>query len=191
MTADYAAGMPSYRRWHDGEYFFFTVVTQARMAVFDKGCFRQALSDAMEQTRRERPWEMTAIVLLADHLHMVWRMPGPDKDYSGRISAWKRRFTRAYLAMGGPEAPVPEGQRRKRHRGVWQRKFWEHTIRDARDLLLHLDYIHLNPIKHGLVERPKQWAWSSFHRYVEMGQYDPDWCGRVDLPGSVEYVWDE
>ena len=182
--------MPSYRRRHDGEYFFFTVVAQVRIRVFDQACFREALSDALRRTRAERPWEMTAIVLLPDHLHMLWRMPGEDKDYSGRISLWKRRFTDAYLALGGPEAPVPEGQRRKRNRGVWQAKFWEHTIRDGRDFRMHLDYIHANPVKHGLAQRPGDWQWSSFHRYVEMGWYEPDWCGRVDLPEAVEYLFD-
>jgi len=134
---------------------------------------------------------MEAIVLLPDHLHMLWRMPEGDADYSTRIAATKKRFTRSYLAAGGAEAPVRPGQRRHRLRGVWQPRFWEHTIRDARDYHRHLDYIHLNPVKHGLVASPREWPHSSFHRYVEMGWYEPDWCGRTDLPGNIEYVWPE
>ena len=67
----------------------------------------------------------------------------------------------------------------------------EHTIRDMRDFRLHVDYVHLNPVKHALASRPSEWPWSSFGRYVEMGWYEPDWCGRADLPGSVEYVCPE
>lgn len=131
------------------------------------------------------------MVLLPDHLHMLWRMPDDDTDFSTRIAALKKRFTRAYLREGGRDSDVPPGQVRHRLRGVWQRRFWEHTIRDAKDFRLHLDYIHANPMKHGLVDRPEHWPHSSFHRYVELGWYEPDWCGRVDLPGAVEYVWPE
>jgi len=181
--------MPNDRRNRHGEYFFFTLVTQARMPIFAGRAARRLLSEAMRTTRRRRPWEMTAIVLLPDHLHMLWRMPEGDHDYSGRISALKRRFTRAYLLQGGPEAPVPAGQKLKRHRGVWQRKFWEHTIRDTKDFHMHLDYIHLNPVKHGLARRPRDWPWSSFRRYVKRGWYEADWCGRTDLPGNNKYAW--
>ena len=116
-------------------------------------------------------------------------MPEGDLDYSSRVSGFKKRFTRAYLAAGGTEGVPPGGQRRHRLRGVWQRRFWEHTIRDARDFRMHLDYIHANPVKHGLVEWPRDWPWSTFHRYVRQGWYDVDWRGRIDLPGSVECLW--
>jgi putative transposase len=183
--------MPSYRRNYDGEYFFFTLVTCGRMPIFSSAGARGQLSAAMRAVRLQWPWETSGIVLLPDHLHMLWRLPSADRDYSRRISLIKRRFTRAYLATGGREAPVPAGQRRRRRRGVWQRKFWEHTIRDMRDFRMHLDYIHLNPVKHNLVDHVEDWPWSSFRRYVKMGWYDHDWCGRADLPGSVEYFWPE
>ncbi len=134
---------------------------------------------------------MTAVVLLPNHLHMIWEMPEGDTDYSRRIAILKKRFTRVYLQQSGSEAVVSHGQQRHRRRGVWQPRFWEHTIRDAKDFRLHLDYIHGNPVKHGLVLRPVDWPWSSFHRYVSEGLYEPDWCGRVDLPGQVEYPWPE
>ena len=183
--------MPSYRRNYHGEYFFFTLVTHRRMRIFDKGRWRDMLSAAIRETRKEHPWEMTAIVLLPDHLHMLWGLPPDDTDYSRRISLLKRRFTRAYLAAGGREAPVTQGQKHKRYRGVWQRKFWEHTIRNAKDLRMHVDYIHLNPVRHRLVTAPRDYPWSSFHRYVREGQYEGDWCGRIDLPENVDYLWME
>ncbi len=180
--------MPSYRRNYHGEYFFFTVVTASRRPLFGHDANRALLSKALRRTLAERPCEATAIVLLPDHFHMIWRMPEDDTDYSTRISIIKQRVTRSYLQAGETEAPVPAGKRRKRYRGVWQPKFWEHTIRSARDFHMHIDYIHLNPVKHGLVERPCDWTWSSFHRYVRRGWYEPNWHGRVNLPGAVEYM---
>ncbi len=181
--------MPNYRRWHDGSLYFFTLVTQDRREIFRHEMARRLLREAMESTRAERLWTTVAIVLLPDHLHLIWRMSGDDLDYSTRIGAIKKRFTRAYLAAGGSEGSVSDGGRKHRRRGVWQQRFWEHTNRDARDFHLHVDYIHTNPVKHGLVNYPRDWAWSSFHRYVEMDWYEPDWVGAADLPGNVEYVW--
>ena len=183
--------MPNYLRNYHGEYFFFTVVTHKRRPIFDKPRWRDLLSEALRKTQQANPWEMTAIVLLPNHLHMIWQMAETDKDYSARIASLKSRFTRAFLAAGGKEGKVTAAQKRKRYRGVWQRKFMEHTIRDAKDFRMHMDYIHANPVKHGLAKTPADWPHSSFHRHVELGHYEPDWCGRVDLPGNVEYVWNE
>ena len=180
--------MPNYRRNYVGDCFFLTLVTAGRAKLFDSPQARQLLGRAMRTTGGQWPWETIAIVLMPDHLHLLWRLPSDDLDYSRRIASIKRRFTRSYLAAGGAEGEVPAGQSRKRCRGVWQRRFWEHTIRNAKDLHMHLDYIHLNPVKHGLVARPADWPWSSFARYVAMGWYEPGWVGQVDLPGSVEYM---
>ena len=128
-----------------------------------------------------------AIVLLPDHMHMIWRLPPGDSDYSGLLARIKRRFTQAYLAAGFAGADVTHGQKRKGYRGVWQPRFWEHTIRDERDFKMHLDCTHMNPVKHRLVAKPADWPWSIFHRYVRMGEYEVDWCGRTDLPDQVEY----
>lgn len=120
---------------------------------------------------------------------MLWRLPDDDDDYAKRIAALKRRFTRGYLSAGGVEGELSTSQRRQRCRGVWQKRFWEHRIRDARDFRMHVDYIHTNPVKHGLATYPRDWPYSSFQRYVAMGWYEPDWCGRTDLPQNAEYVW--
>jgi len=181
--------MSNYRRKHQGSLYFFTIVTHNRQPLFARESARRLLSTAIERTQQDRPWKIEAMVLLPEHLHALWRLPPDDTDYSGRIAAMKKRFTRAYLAACGVEEPIAPGQRRHRRRGVWQPRFWEHTIRDAKDFHLHVDYIHANPVKHGLVDYPRDWPHSSFHRYVEKGWYEPDWCGRTDLPGNVEYIW--
>lgn len=187
----YTIDMPNYRRKRQGSLYFFTLVTHDRRPIFGVATARRLLRDAIERTRRDHPWTIEAIVLLPDHLHTLWRLPPGDTDYSARIAAIKKRFTRSHLAHCGREVTVLPGQRRHRRRGVWQRRFWEHAIRDARDFRMHLDYIHVNPVKHGLVDRPADWPHSTFAKYVEQGWYDPDWCGRTDLPGNVEYAWQE
>ena len=183
--------MPNYRRKHEGNLYCFTLVTRGRRPLFADESARRLLRHAMDQTRRDHPWETVGMVLLPDHLHFLWELPKGDSAYSQRIATIKKRFTRAYLAAGGTEASIPTGQRRLRLRGVWQQRFWEHTIRDHRDLHMHLDYIHMNPVKHGLANRPADWPWSSFHRYIKEQWYEEDWSGRVELPGSVDYLCTE
>ncbi len=183
--------MPNYRRSHQGRLYFFTLVTQDRQPIFAGEPVRELLRDALVRTQRERPWEMTAIVLLPEHVHMIWRMPQDDVDYSTRLSVVKKRFTRAYLVAAGREARVSHGDRRHRRRGVWQQRFWEHAIPNARDFRMHLDYVHMNPVKHGVVRRACDWPHSSFQRYVAAGWYESDWCGETDLRGNIEYLWPE
>ncbi|MBN1941887.1 MAG: transposase [Phycisphaerae bacterium] len=183
--------MPGYRRNYEGRLFFFTIVTKDRRDIFTDDSVSSALGQIIRQTCNERPWVTDAMVLLPNHLHAIWRMPENDRDYSTRISIIKKRFTQWYLATGRKEAKVSPGQHRHRRRGVWQERFWEHTIRNARDYHMHLDYIHINPVKHGYAAKPIDWPWSSFHRYVKNECYERDWCGRVDLPGQVEYYWPE
>lgn len=183
--------MPYYRRNHIGEYFFITLVTRNRMQLFHDESARRLLHIAIKETQLQRPWKMDAIVLMPEHIHMLWIMPQNDNDYSTRISILKRKFTNTYLGSGGREASVPEGQKKRRLHGVWQQKFWEHTIKDAKDYNMHLDYIHTNPVRHGYVEKPKDWPWSSFNRHVKDGHYESDWQGRTDLPENTGYLWME
>ena len=185
----YDPAMPNYRRWHTGRFVFLTVVTAERRAFLCGDLARRLLREAMAAAHAKWPWRTRGLVLLPNHLHLLWELPADDLDYSKRVGRWKSRFTTAWLSAGASEAEVPTGQRRRRLRGVWQQRFFEHTIRSVRDYQMHLDYIHVNPVKHGLVERPVDWQWSTFHRYVREGVYAPDWCGRTDLPGSVEYTW--
>lgn len=182
--------MSDYRRWRQpGGCVFLTVVTFGRQDLFADTQARQLLRESMDAVQAERPWQTEGIVLLPNHWHALWRLPEDDANYSTRVAQIKKRFTDAWLARGGREGLVSPGKRRWRRRGVWQPRFWEHTIRGPTDFKMHLDYIHLNPVKHGLVRYPKDWPWSSFRRWANLGEYDIDWLGRVDLPGAVEYFW--
>lgn len=174
--------MPDFRRYFvPGGTYFFTLVTASRNPLFRHEKARTLLGSTMREERERAPFETVAIVLLPDHLHVIWTLPPADDDYSRRWQAIKANFTSQWLALGGEEGYVSPGYQRQRRRGVWQPRFMEHTIRDERDLHHHADYIHYNPVKHGYVRCPKDWPWSSFLRYVDSGDYPRDW-GRLQDP---------
>jgi putative transposase len=180
--------VPDLRRFFvAGGTYFFTLVTAGREPIFSQERARTLLGTAMREKRKDAPFDTVAIVLLPDHLHTIWTLPPGDHDYAGRWQAIKAKFTSAWLNLGGQEQEVSLGYRRQRRRGVWQPRFMEHTIRDERDLHHHADYIHYNPVKHGYVRSPKDWPWSSFHRYVRAGDYPPDW-GCQDEPPNLGVV---
>jgi putative transposase len=169
--------MPDYRRaFRPGGTFFFTLVTYRRAQFLCDDLARALLRQAIDACRAVAPFEVGAFVLLPDHLHAIWTLPAGDADFSTRWARVKRSFTRAWVAAGGWEGAVSDSRRQNRRRGVWQRRFWEHVIRDETDLRRHLDYIHYNPIKHRLADCAHAWQWSSFHRLVREGAYDPTWC---------------
>jgi putative transposase len=179
--------MPDYRRWYvPGGTYFFTVVTNCRRRFLTDTLARRCLREAMEEEFAVRPVRMVAIVLLPDHLHTVWTLPAGDAEYSLRWQRIKERFTRSFLANGGVEIPVSESRTRHRERGVWQRRFWEHVVRDERDLKNCVDYIHWNPVKHGLANSPGAYEYSSFSQWVASGDYPADWGADVvvDLPNA-------
>jgi putative transposase len=174
--------MPQYiRAFAPGCTFFFTLVTYRRRPLFRSSTARRILREAIAETRRRRPFTIDAFVLLPDHLHTLWALPDGDGDFSTRWRKIKEAFTRGYLAVGGREARVTSGQAAKAQRGVWQQRFWEHTIRDEVDFERHVDYIHFNPVKHGLVECPHAWPWSTFRQWVAKGVYDWNWCCACNL----------
>jgi len=169
--------MPEYRRAKvPGGTFFFTVVTYGRLHVFRDEVAVSLLRDCMRKVRARYPFSIDAIVVLPDHLHCIWTMPEGDSDYSGRWRWVKARFSRAYGRTPGDGSA---SMRRRDEFGVWQRRFWEHWIRDEDDFKRHCDYIHYNPVKHDLVDSPAEWPYSSFERYVRMGVYAPDWGSSV------------
>jgi putative transposase len=173
--------MADYRRWRvEGGTYFFTAVTEQRRRWLCDHLARACLRDAIRVIRKRRPFRIDAIVLLPDHMHTVWTLPTGDYDYSTRWKLIKRRFTRSYLKAGGAEAAASVSRRSKGERSVWQRRFFEHTVRDEADWKRCVDYVHVNPLKHGLVARVIDWPWSSFHRYVRLGEYTPDW-GNADI----------
>ena len=170
--------MSDYRRWYvPGGTFFFTVVTYSRRPILTTDAGRTFLRDAIESVRGRHPFTLVATVLLPDHWHLVMQLPSGDQRYSLRMQQIKAEFSDQWLAAGLPEANVTESQRLRGERGIWQPRFWEHTVRDEEDLEHCADYIHWNPRKHGLVQRVADWQWSSFHRFVRLGHYDINWGG--------------
>ena len=181
--------MSDYRRWYvEGGTYFFTLVTYARRPILTTEEGRRALRSAIHEVRRWHPFTIIATVLLPDHWHLVTQLPPGDANYSLRIKQIKARFTELWLASGGQEAEVTASQRQRGERGVWQPRFWEHTIQDEGDLESCVDYVHWNPCKHGLVTRPVDWPWSTFHRFVARGHFDPKW-GRM-APACLQLMRD-
>lgn len=167
--------MSEYRRSKvAGGTYFFTVTLLAR----GSGLLVEqvdALRDAVRKARAARPFHIDAWVVLPDHMHCVWTLPEGDSDYSTRWKNIKAQFSRAL-----PKTEYLDKVRTKKgERGIWQRRFWEHTIRDDADYAAHVDYVHLNPYKHGLVRHVRDWPYSSFHQYVAKGLYPLDWMTGV------------
>ena len=173
--------MPQYRRLYiPGGVYFFTVVTFERKPIFNNPRACELFHSIWLDVRRRLPFHIDAFCLLPDHIHCIWRLPDGDSDFSIRWREIKRLFTRTYLKRIGPDGYRNASRRHKREAAVWQRRFWEHAIRDQGDYNRHVAYIHFNPVKHGLVKRVGDWPWSSTHRFMEIGVVDPDW-GGVDL----------
>ncbi|HEY5790920.1 MAG TPA: transposase [Gammaproteobacteria bacterium] len=168
-----------YRRARQpGGTYFFTVVTHARQPLLIDHVDR--LRRAFRTVRARAPFDLEAIVILPDHLHAVWRLPQGDADFSSRWQRIKRLFS------SGIDLASGDGSRqRKRERAVWQRRFWEHAIRDGEDWRRHVDYIHFNPVKHGVAPSPGQWPHSSFRRAVQQGWYAADWGSQV-VPAGLQ-----
>lgn len=168
--------MSSYRRSRlDGGVYFFTVVTGSRREVLCQPEVRVALRRAVAEVRSLSPFEIVAWVLLPDHLHCIWRLPQDDADYASRWNLIKGKTTR----MRGLQGSVTASGQRRRDGRLWQRRFWEHTVRDELDLTRHVDYVHWNPVRHGLVRETAAWPYSTFHRYCRLGIYPDSWSGGL------------
>jgi REP-associated tyrosine transposase len=161
-----------------GTYFF--TVTLADRAAQTLTDHISDLRNAVRRTRASQPFDIDAIVILPDHLHVVMTLPDGDADYPNRWRIIKRRFTDAVM-----KSPTEVARLRNGEVALWQRRYWEHTIRDEKDFERHVDYIHFNPVKHGLVGRVRDWPHSSFHRYVRQGLLPEDWAGDLGQdPGN-------
>ena len=175
--------MPSYRRWfRPGGMYFFTLVTAHRAPFLCTDLTRPILRDVLRIVQESRPFAIDAIVLLPDHIHMLMTLPPGDDDFATRLASIKAQFTRRYLDAGGREHFQSVSRDRRGHRGVWQRRFWEHLIRDELDLERHVNYIHYNPIKHGLCECAHGWPYSTFAKWVKKGIYPTTWQCRCGGP---------
>jgi putative transposase len=158
-----------------GGTYFFTVTLRdrtSRLLIQSVAGLRRFYAEV----RSRRPFETVAVVVLPDHLHAIWRLPDSDADCSGRWRAIKAGFIRNLRRSGIAFAMNAAGEAE-----VWQRRFWEHTIRNDADLRAHVDYVHWNPVKHGHVARVRDWPYSSFHRYVREGVLTVDWGGANAL----------
>ena len=172
--------MPDYRRaFMPGGCWFFTVnllERQQTLLVDHVAVLREAIA----ATRRLYPFKIDAFVVLPDHLHAIWSLPPDDSDFSTRWRLIKNRFARAL-----PRTERLNAIRAARNdRGIWQRRFWEHLIRDEIDYARHVEYCYINPLKHRLVTRVSDWPYSSFHRDVRAGLFPEDWAGNVEASGD-------
>jgi len=165
--------MTEYRRaWLPGGTWFFTLNLaerrENRLLVDRIDLLRAAFQSVLSR----RPFRMEAVVILPDHLHCIWTLPPNDTDFSTRWNLIKGQFSRGIKKS----ERISESRSRRGERGIWQRRFWEHLIRDDEDFNRHVDYVHWNPVKHGWVRRVADWPHSSFHDYLKRGLYPENWC---------------
>jgi putative transposase len=170
--------MPDYRRaLVPGASWFFTVNLLQRRNNDLLIRHVDTLREAVRRVHRLHPFTINAWVVLPEHMHCVWTLPPGDTDYSLRWRLIKTFFCRVLPADEYRSAVrLYRGER-----GIWQRRYWEHLIRDDEDYRRHVDYVHINPLKHGLVRRVQDWPYSSFHRDVRTGLYPADWAGDVEV----------
>ena len=163
--------MPKYLRYRiEGGCYFFTVTLLERNNTLLVDNI-DLLRDSVRFCKQKQPFCIDAWVVLPEHMHCVWTLPEGDDDFSGR---WKRFKT--FFSKGLPKVERRSKVRIKRgERGIWQRRFWEHAIRNDQDYENHMDYLHFNPVKHGYVKYIKDWPHSTFHRYVREGVYNENW----------------
>jgi putative transposase len=172
--------MPNYRRaWIPGGCWFFTVNLLDRSSTMLTERI-EALREAVQWTLQRYPFQTDAFVVLPDHVHAVWTLPPSDADFSIRWRMIKSRFTR----LLPKKDEISRVRKERGERGVWQRGYWEHLIRDERDYARHVEYCYINPVKHTLVRRVQDWPYSSFHRDVRAGIFPQDWAGEVDMLGD-------
>ena len=168
----------------EGATYFFTVVVFRREPLLADPEKVDILREAVHTERQRRPFHIEAMVVLPDHLHALWTLPPDDADYSIRWRNIKRAFT---ARIPDDQRPAVFGSRQRQgEQAIWQRRFWEHRIRDETDFAHHVNYIHYNPVKHGLVNRPVDWPYSSIHRAIRQGIMPADWGGdSIDIPDSI------
>jgi putative transposase len=168
--------------WCPGGTYFFTHVLRHRHGSDLLVRHVESLRTAVRTVRTTHPFHIHGWVVLPDHLHCVIELPDGDSDFALRWRLIKLIFSRSL--------PLEEQRsvlnRSRRERGIWQRRYWEHLIRDEADMRAHLDYLHFNPVKHGLVGRVADWPYSTFHRLVGRGIYPSDW-GGVPIPPVIAY----
>jgi len=158
--------MSEYRRvFQPGGCYFFTVVTHERRSWLTEEKALNRLGQAFRRAMESRPFVMDAVVVLPDHLHCIWQLPEGDHDFPERWRQIKR-----FVSIG-LKSPINE----RKEKTLWQRRYWEHLLRDEEDWRHHMDYIHYNPVKHGYSRRPADWPYSSFKQAMARGRYEASW----------------
>jgi putative transposase len=167
-----------YRRSNTkGGTFFFTVNLANRSSSILTEHI-QLLRNSVSKVRTSHHFTIVAMVVLPEHLHAIWTLPIGDCNYPLRWSLIKSGFSRALRKT----ETINSSRKQKRERGIWQRRYWEHQIRNEEDLARHIDYIHINPVKHGYTDTAVKWPYSSIHRYIRQGVLPYNWS--VDLRGD-------
>jgi putative transposase len=170
--------MSYYRRsLQPGGSYFFTVVTYQRRSILCDEPIRRALKKAIAKVRINRPFIIDAWILLPDHMHCIWTLPQDDTDFSSRWRLIKSDVSKTCREQYHQQDLLSPSKKKHREATLWQRRFLEHRIRNEDDFSSHVDYIHHNPVKHGLVNNAAAWPYSTIHRYLKNGQYPPDWAG--------------
>ncbi len=176
--------MPNYRRAKvKGGTYFFTVNTLDR----NKGLLTRHINElrqSFNHVKKHYPFKLDALVVLPDHFHMVMTLPQNDEDYSNRLRIIKEGFTKRLKL----NATDHLSRLTRNEKGVWQRRFWEHQIRDDEDYINHIHYCYINPVKHQWVKRVRDWPYSTFHRDVKRGLFPIDWAGRDEFEGRFGEV---
>ena len=174
--------MPNYRRANlAGGTYFITQVTYRREPWLYSEVGRKALRKAIEKVREKYPFAIDAFVLLPEHFHCLWTLPEGDGDFSTRLRLIKTFVTKHYGEQLGVTRDISASRRQRKESNLWQRRFWEHLIRDERDFAQHCDYIHYNPVRHRLCQSPQDWEFSSIHRFIARGIYSTNW-GINEVP---------
>ncbi len=174
--------MPNYRRARiPGGTYFFTVVTYQRKPLFAETPNQAIFQEVLNEVVDAYPCVIDGWVVLPDHLHCIWTLSAGDSDYSKRWGLIKAKFSKRTKAAWDRVEGNTESRLQHREAPTWQRRFWEHQIRDDGDYRRHMDYIHYNPVKHGLVKRVRDWPYSSFHKCCHQGTYPVDWCDDTEI----------
>jgi putative transposase len=174
-----------YRRYFEaGGTYFFTLVTYQRQRIFVDNHHVSIFLKGLQTIQKRQPFDLLVYCIMPDHIHMIWKLPEDDDDYPTRIRLVKSYFSRCY---SGDEPKISASRADKKERGIWQRRYWEHYIRNEKDLVKHTEYIFYNPVKHGLVKSPREWNYGNFQWYVESGLYERNWGSEIE-PGYFKEI---
>ncbi len=157
-----------------GSYFFTVNLANRKSSLLTDHI--KNLKKAINQVKQTHPFIIEAMVILPEHIHAIWTLPQDDNGYAKRWMLIKSNFSRSIPK----NEHINKSRFRKRERGIWQRRYWEHAIRDEKDLQNHIDYIHYNPVKHGQVNNPTDWPHSTIHHYIKTGRLEPNWGNDIN-----------